>query len=110
MSNLTKEKAAKVLAGGGKIWTGNVLNADAQKNYIANQILSKGGKEWTGELRTADQDKSLYANKALSKGMMLGSGTERNVAPELAARVVEKAEKEAALQQAILKQMAGMEK
>ena len=77
---------------------------------IANKVLAAGGKSWSGELKSAQADKSLYANKAMAQAKYLGGSHTSSVSAELAARVVEAAEKEVALQNAILQQKSGAER
>ncbi len=121
MSNLTKENTAKVFKEGERraffakggtslIASASVQQADAQKSFLANKILAAGGKSWGGDAKTAEAGKSLYANKAMSRAQYLSGGNMPEVSAELAQRVVEAAEKEAALQKAVLKQKSGMER
>ena len=120
MSVLNKKNTAEVFKEGDRkaffmkggasiIASASVKEADAQKSLIANKVLAVGGKSWSGELKSAQADKSLYANKAMAQAKYLGGNKMSEVSAELAARVVEAAEKEAALQNVVLKQKAGVE-
>lgn len=105
------ERKAFFMKGGASIIaSASVKEADAQKSLIANKILAAGGKSWGGDLKSAQADKSLYANKAMAQAKYLGGSHTSSVSAKLAARVVEAAEKEAALQNAILQQKSGAER
>ena len=78
MSNLNKENAAKVFAGGERkdfflksgtsiLSTAEVKKADAQRSYISNQILSAGGKYWLGELKYVSEDVATRAVERAEK-------------------------------------------
>ena len=120
MSVLNKKNTAEVFREGERkaffmkggtniIASASLKEADAQKSLIANKVLAAGGKSWGGELKSAQANKSLYANKAMAQAKYLGGSRVSSVAAELAQRVVEAAEKEALLQNAILQQKSGKE-
>lgn len=112
MSNLTKNNTGNIFGKGSAreffakkatlISTQYVLEANAQKSFIANKAMSKSNPDWSGELVYAAGDKNFYANKAMTNNSLLASGKERNVAPELAQQMIERMEKETIAQMAIL--------